>query len=264
MTMIPARRRIAVALVAALSGGPGAAAAESATVTIDGQRLHYEIVGAGGPTVVFESGLGADLSTWDPVAGPVSGFATVFLYDRAGLGESLPLAAVDVPVTAGAVAARLRRLLEAAGRSPPYILVGHSLGGLYVQMFARTYPDAVSGVLLLDASSPLAPDELKTLAELVPGTAEYLEEAGVPESNREVLAAGPFPDVPLIVIAATDHGPYFEAWEPVLMALQEDLARLSPQGRLVVAEGSGHDVHHDRADLVVDAIRALVTAAEGR
>jgi pimeloyl-ACP methyl ester carboxylesterase len=194
----------------------------------------------------------------------VSGFATVFLYDRAGLGESLPLVATDVPVTAGAVAARLRRLLEAAGRSPPYILVGHSLGGLYVQMFARAYPEAVSGVLLLDASSPLAPDELKTLAELVPGTAEYLEEAGVPESNREVLAAGPFPDVPLIVIAATDHGPFFEAWEPVLMDLQEGLARLAPQGRLIVAEGSGHDVHHDRPGLVVDAIRALVTAAEGR
>lgn len=237
-----------------------ATASESGTIAIDGQRLHYELLGDTGPTVVFEAGLGADLSTWEPVAGPVATFAQVFLYDRAGLGQSQPLAQVNQPVTAAAVVSRLRDLLREAGREPPYVLVGHSLGGLYVQMFARTYPSEVSGVLLLDASSAVAPEQLKTRAELTPGTAEYLEEEGVPASNREVLAAGPFPNIPLIVVAATDHGPFFKEWEPLLLQLQEGLARLSPQGKLIIAQGGGHDVHQDRPELVVEALRDLVAA----
>jgi len=64
-------------------------------------------------------------------------------------------------------------------------------------------------VVLLDAASPDAPDELKTRARLAPGSAAFLEERGIPQSNAEVKAAGPFPDIPVAVIAATDHGPYF-------------------------------------------------------
>jgi pimeloyl-ACP methyl ester carboxylesterase len=118
-------------------------------------------------------------------------------------------------------------------------LVGHSLGGLYVQMFARKYPKEVSSVVLLDSSSPDAPSELKTRARLEPRTPDYFEEEGVPESNKQVKNGGPFPDVPLTVIAATDHGPYFKEWEPTLMRLQQQLATLSAQRTLIVAQGSG-------------------------
>jgi hypothetical protein len=101
-------------------------------------------------------------------------------------------------------------------------------------------------VVLLDSSSTEAPAELKTLAKLEPGSVDFLEEAGVPESNREVREAGLFPSIPLTVIAATDHGPYFREWEPTLMRLQRQLATLSPRGTLVIADGSGHDVATDR------------------
>jgi hypothetical protein len=95
-------------------------------------------------------------------------------------------------------------------------------------MFARRYPKEVSGVVLLD---------LKTRVRLEPGTAAYLEEEGVPESNQRVINGSPFPDVPLTVIAATDHGPFFKEWEPALMRLQQQLATLSRRGlwRRVVA-----------------------------
>jgi len=85
-------------------------------------------------------------------------------------------------VTADRVATKLHALPAAADIRPPYILVGHSLGGLYVQMFARKYPREVSGVVLLDSSSPDAPSELKTRARLEPGTAAISRKKAFPKA----------------------------------------------------------------------------------
>jgi pimeloyl-ACP methyl ester carboxylesterase len=240
---------------------PKVAAAHDATFTIDGQNLHIEILGESGPTIVFEAGLGNDISTWKLVAEPVAGFARVVLYDRAGLGKSLPFMTKSA-TTADEVATRLHKLLETAGLRPPWIMVGHSLGGLYVQMFARKYPREVSGAVLLESACTNAPGELKTRAQLEPGTPAFLEEAGMAESNSQVKNAGPFPDIPLAVLAATDHGPYFRQWEPTLMHLQQELATLSPRATLIVAQGSGHDIQLDRPNMVVDAVRQIATAAK--
>ena len=98
---------------------------------------------------------------------------------------------------------------------------------------------------------------MKTRARLTPGSAADLEEKGVAESNQQVKEAGSFPDIPLTVIAATDHGPFFKDWEPMLMRLQRQLATLSPQTTFNVAQGSGHDVQIDRPELVIDAIRRM-------
>jgi hypothetical protein len=72
------------------------------------------------------------------------------------------------------------------------------------------------------------PSELKTRARLEPGTAAFLEEEGVSESNKQLKNGAPFPNVPLTVIAATDHGPFFKQWESTLMSLQQQLTTLSP------------------------------------
>jgi pimeloyl-ACP methyl ester carboxylesterase len=186
------------------------------------------------------------------------------LYDRVGLGRSSPLKDTSAAITADEVASRLHALLAAADIRPPYILVGHSLGGLYMQMLVRKYPKDVSGVVLLESSSTEAPSELKTRAKLALGTAAYLEEEGVAESNEQVRNAGPFPNVPLTVIAATDHGPYFREWEPTLMRLQRELATLSPQGTLIVAQGSGHDVQLDRSEIVIATIRRMAAAVQAK
>jgi pimeloyl-ACP methyl ester carboxylesterase len=68
--------------------------------------------------------------------------------------------------------------------------------------------------------------------------------------------------VPLTVIAATDHGPFFKNWEPTLMRLQQQLATLSPQATFIVAQGSGHDVQVDRPEMVTGAIKQMVRAAK--
>jgi pimeloyl-ACP methyl ester carboxylesterase len=256
------RAKIAWVVVMLVLAAPRVATSHDATLAIDGQNFHIETLGDSGPTIVFEAGLGNDVSTWKSVAGPVAAFARVVLYDRPGLGQSLPLVNKSVPVTADQVATSLHKLLAVADIRPPFILVGHSLGGLYVQMFARKYPRDVAGVILLDSSSVDAPSELKTRARLEPGTAPYLEEEGVAESNKEVTNAAPFPNIPLTVIAATDHGPFFKDWEPTLMRLQLQLATLSPHANLIVAEGSGHDVQFDRPAIVIDAISGMVRAGK--
>ena len=236
-------------------------ASREAVLAVNGQNLHIETSGASGPIIVFEAGLGNDSTIWKLVAGPIAQFARVVLYDRAGLGASLPMNKGSA-ITADEVATDLHALLSAADIRPPYLLVGHSLGGLYVQMFARKYPEEVSGIVLLESSSTDAPSELKTRARLVPGTPAYLEEEGISESNRQVANSGPFPNVPLTVIAATDHGPYFKEWEPTLMRLQQQLATLSPQGALIVAKGSGHDVQIDRPEMVIDVVRQMARTAQ--
>jgi pimeloyl-ACP methyl ester carboxylesterase len=224
------RRRIAIvasSLAIFILLAPKVAASRDALFAIGGENLHIETLGTSGPIVVFEAGLGNDATTWKSVASPIATFARVVLYDRPGLGRSSPLKDKNAAVTADEVATRLHALLNAADIRPPYILVGHSLGGLYVQMFARKYPMDVSGVVLLESSSPDAPSQLKTRARLEPGTPAYLEQEGIPESNMQVKNGGPFPNVPLAVVAATDHGPYFKQWEPTLMRLQQQLATLS-------------------------------------
>jgi pimeloyl-ACP methyl ester carboxylesterase len=239
---------------------PNAAGSHDEILIVGGQNLHIEVLGKTGPTVVFEAGLGNGTSTWRLVAAFVAKFARVVLYDRAGLGQSMPLNKKSA-ITADHVTTNLHKLLDAADVRPPHILVGHSLGGLYVQMFARKYPNEVSGIILLDSASSEAPSELKTRARLEPGSAAYLEEEGVAESNEQIRTAGPFPNIPLTVIAATDHGPFFKDWEPTLMDLQRQLATLSPRADFMVAQGSGHDIQIDRPGMVIDAIRRMVLPA---
>jgi len=261
-TFFPARAAAAPLAIMLVLAVPTVAAAQDRILAVGGQNFHVETLGESGPTIVFEAGLGNDASTWKLVAGPVAKFARVVLYDRAGLGQSLPTMDKNSAVTADQVATNLHKVLVTADIRPPYILVGHSLGGLYVQMFARKYPSEVSGVVLLDSASAQAPSELKTRASLKPGSAAYLEEEGISESNKQVANGGPFPDVPLTVIAATDHGQFFKDWEPTLMRLQQQLATLSPQATLIVEQGSGHDVQSDRPSSVIDAIKRIAGTAK--
>ncbi len=123
-------------------------AAPGERIEVGGQNLHVVVRGRGGPTVVFEAGAGEFGLVWSPVAEKVAEFATVVVYDRAGFGWSDPApggTAVD-PVGS------LRQLLATRQLAPPYILVGHSLGGLRMRAFAARWPETVGGLLLVDAT----------------------------------------------------------------------------------------------------------------
>lgn len=119
-------------------------------VSVNGSRMHIHCTGNGSPVVLLEAG-STDISlSWGKVQPGVAEFTRVCAYDRLGYGWSDPL---EGPVTARDVTGRLHSLLGAANISPPYVLVGHSLGGEYVRYYASRYPDDVAGIVLVDPGS---------------------------------------------------------------------------------------------------------------
>lgn len=128
----------------------------SRSVEIGGHALTYRYVSGPGPTVVFVSGLGDSGEVWGPVVAGLPDGCSTFVYDRAGCGQSGPLhdASSAEPRAASWAAGQLRDLLLAAEVPPPWVLVGHSIGGLVVDAFARRWPADVAGLVLVDASDP--------------------------------------------------------------------------------------------------------------
>ena len=120
-------------------------------VDIDGCRLHVQTSGRGLPSVVLESGLGGMSSAWGWIQPETAKFSRVVSYDRAGLGWSGP---DPSPKTATLAVRRLRSVLLRTRVPPPYVLVGHSMGGLLIRVFADLFPDEVAGMVLLDAVHP--------------------------------------------------------------------------------------------------------------
>jgi pimeloyl-ACP methyl ester carboxylesterase len=120
-------------------------------IDVGGFRLHLHALGGRRPAVVFDAALGGSSISWTFVHAPVSTFARSIVYDRAGFGWS---EAGPMPRTAGRVADELRVLLSRAGEPPPYLLVGHSFGGLVMRIFATRYRPEVAGLVLVDPAHP--------------------------------------------------------------------------------------------------------------
>jgi pimeloyl-ACP methyl ester carboxylesterase len=179
--------------------------------------------------------------------------------------------------------ADLHTLLHVAHVPGPYVLAGHSNGGLFTLLYASTYPRQVAGLVLIDAVHPatikrrlamlkpiLSPEEWQAARQLMIAVPPRLidpEQVDIWTSERQTrraLRRSPIRPMPLVVLA---HGhpddpppPFVELEEPFWRQLQRELARLVPGGRLVVATESGHDIHHDQPELVLDAIRDVVLA----
>ena len=120
-------------------------------IDVGGHRLHLNCTGSGSPTVVLEPGLGEASSVMSWIAPAVAADTRVCVYDRAGRGWSEP---AEGPQDAAQTAADLHTLLDRAHIPGPYVLAGHSFGGLYILTFAASYPDQVAGMVLLDSTAP--------------------------------------------------------------------------------------------------------------
>ncbi len=119
------------------------------SIEAGGHKLHIRCTGSGSPTVVFEAGAGAFSLDWWNVQAEVSKFTRACSYDRAGFAWSEP---GPTPRTGDRIAEELHALLNNAGEKPPYLMVGHSFGGIYVRIFQSKYPNEVAGVVLVDSS----------------------------------------------------------------------------------------------------------------
>jgi pimeloyl-ACP methyl ester carboxylesterase len=138
-------------------------------VRVHGRSIHVREMGEGAPTVVLEAGISATSLSWLLVQPAVARFARVLAYDRAGLGWS---GAARIERAPSALARELHSVLEAAHAAAPFIVVGHSFGGLIAQSFAALYPDETAGVVLVDPVDPrewhpLAPERDRMLRRAV-------------------------------------------------------------------------------------------------
>lgn len=240
-------------------------------VDVGGYRLHVRCAGSGGPTVVLEAGASSPSSDWDKVAPEVARFARVCRYDRANVGRS---EASPKPRAGAKVVEDLHALLGKIGEPAPYVLVGHSLGGMFSVYYAATYPREVSGLVLVDSSHEEQIKRFEALMTPEQRAQSRARLAALPEGvdsvkvREEVGARRWRADIPLVVLA---HGVVNKDMKPpgwseaqlaererVWRELQQDLARRSPRGELVVAGKSGHYVQNDEPELVIEAIKSVV------
>jgi pimeloyl-ACP methyl ester carboxylesterase len=265
-------RRFALCLMlsgtALLSSGLVAAAVEKAHIDqIDGRAV--ESVGIKHPSskvvVVFESGLRGTLDNWDKVLDSVSPSASVFAYNRPGYGNS---GATDAPRDGETVVKQLRQVLKHKGFHPPYVLVGHSLGGLYMQLFARQYPDEVVGIVLVDGLLPRLvkkPDEfpLSTrFAKRMFFSASVRDEVdAIHDTGEKVLGLPGIDHKPMISLinvpkSATAVPVDFGAFnrDPATVAM---VRGLYPNAKKVVVD-SDHQMHKANPEVVAKAISEIL------
>jgi pimeloyl-ACP methyl ester carboxylesterase len=230
-------------------------------VSVEGHAVRLLVSGSGRSTVVFENGLGPPLEMWGKVQSHVSRFARTVTYDRAGVGLSED---GPSPRDGRQIAKELRQALHAAGVSPPYVLVGASIGGLYVRVFAGMYPEDVSGMVLVDPTRDADTFEPSRHPELAVAreTAEQARSSPIPRGVPLVLidALGtqdvPFASSAIRRLRAT-YQPDIEAESRALKLWVDSI----PGARTVTTDKSGHNVPIEQPQLVVDTIREVVTAA---
>lgn len=244
-------------------------------LALPGGALEYVLSGDGAPALVLLSGAGVTLEGWGRLYPGIESVGRTLAWNRCGAGASTP---ARRPQPASAVVASLGELLAALAVPPPYLLVGHSLGGLHAQLFARRHPAQVAGVVLLDATHPGDHEVFeghesrlaRALAQLLSVPQRLLranlrsEIEWIGQSVREVESAGPFPPVPLAVVSGGREPPTWLVPAEALRrrkARQRELAQLSPLGRQVVARRSGHFPQLTQPELVLQVLREVAQQA---
>lgn len=124
---------------------------------VDGYSMHLYCTGEGSPTIVLDSGLGDDFTAWAKVQPELSKVTRVCSYDRAGFGWSQSRPGVQ---DANAISSELHQLISVAGVPRPFILVGHSIAGLYLRSYAAHYPGDLDGLVFIDGATPLQDDRI--------------------------------------------------------------------------------------------------------
>jgi pimeloyl-ACP methyl ester carboxylesterase len=243
-------------------------------IDIGPRSLYLDCRGEGAPTVVLEAGSGADSSTWSAVLDGLAASTRTCAYDRAGRGRSDPAE----EQTLSHATAELGALLRAAGELPPYVLVGHSLGGAYVRVFAHAHRDDTVGLVLVDTFDPdLQEDRIHPLLgalrseyeAILDGLRDHVSRVDAldwPASEVQLRDAS-LDGLPIDVLVAPRYEPRLTAIQnaAIAEAWRSAYEALSPgHVRYTVAWGAGHDIQVDRPDLVIESARRLIDLARVR
>lgn len=237
--------------------------------TEDGSYTYYLSSGKS-PTVVLESGLGDDMTSWEPIITELESFSRVFAYNRAGFSGSSSKNKIR---NGKVIVNELRALLKRAELTPPYVLVGHSLGGTYMELYAKMYPSEVSGVVLVDPNSSKYPQACKiqklefcdppsgmpAWATLFYPSAVEGEINGFVTTHEQVNEIEDFPSVPLAVISATNKGKGSTNNEKkaneLYVKMHKALSEMSLTSKFTTCDTCSHYIQQDDPNLVISAIK---------
>jgi pimeloyl-ACP methyl ester carboxylesterase len=257
--------------------GPRAPGRNGALVDIGDRSLFLDCAGDGAPTVLFEAGGGSDGTTWRHVVPMLLRSTRTCVYDRAGTGLS---SAAPRPHTPQQMVDELDRLLSNAHLAGTHVLVGHSLGGLLVRLYASQHPTAVSGMVLVDPTteeqdarmwSLMPADLMRQFKQSLSQSREGLDYDSFVRGMAELRSAnrslGNMPLVVLTAVGATEGG------QPTLpdelgqqlarewLAMHEEVSQLSSNSAHVLIEASGHDMPNEAPSVIAAAVEAVLASA---
>ena len=244
---------IGVVAVASLASGCGGSSAPDlsagAKVDMGGWSLYLQCEGTGSPTVVLDAGLHAGHTVWARVERPVARRTRTCSYDRSGVGRSDLRPSRPTLVPAEQVVDELHSLLDKADVSPPYVLVGHSIGGLNARLFTARHPRETSGLVLVDPTSPEYFGRSQSEPELEGAAIGY-------DTAYDTVNSARFGDRPAIVLFASSS-----------RAIGEEEARELVErssNSLLVRTETGHRIQSELPKLVVEAINRVVDSARSQ
>ncbi|MGZ4383619.1 MAG: alpha/beta fold hydrolase [Gaiellaceae bacterium] len=251
------RALLAVALGAAAIAG--AAVAAGGLVKVNGHKLFVQCVGTGGPTVLFENGLGDFHGEWDLVVQASTDTGVrMCSYDRFGNGDSQQ-SRTSSDRTLKQVVSDAHAMVRATKSPLPVVVVGHSMGGLIARYYAKRYPKDVAGMVMIES----APDDWDVYTK----TPVYSEgtRLNIAPASKELRKSDRFGKRPLIVIEAQDPSSV-ASWtgRPVSVFLkywdarQRALAKISSNSIFFVAKQTNHDVPYTAGTLIAESIRLVV------
>lgn len=234
-----------------MSGSVSSAPATASVDMIAGRQVESLTIKnpSANVSIVFENGLRATVDGWDKVIDSLVPDASIFAYNRPGYGNSQE---TDTARDGATIVEELRQTLRHKGLAPPYILVGHSLGGLYMQLFAKRYPQEVSGLVLVD---PLLPGVVKKSEEFPVWTRGAKRLFFSSTVNKEIDAIHQTSEQ-VLSLASTAVGVDFGAFNKD-QKTRELVSGLYPKAKRIVVD-SDHQVQRQNPADVVNAIRNIL------
>ncbi|MFO7585370.1 MAG: alpha/beta hydrolase [Anaerolineales bacterium] len=245
------------------------------TIKLSDFIIEYSLKGESNTSIVLINGFRMPLDSWNMLYPDIEKLGKVFAYNRLGVGNSSKAMSDQ---TGSTVVETLRNLLKAVDLAPPYVLVGHSLGGIFTNLYARMVPEEVSGIVLVDAAHPDEPKKQNELQqhnfvsainnwlksiECIFDKYKYSEYEKIDETINQLNNARGFPQVPLVVVSGTKKMPFVpEKNFEVHLQFQKELAALSSNSKHYIAEGSGHFPQITEPEIVLAAIKDVVEFAK--
>ena len=227
-------------------------------------------IGEGSPAVIFESSVGDGHEIWQLVISKLSSKTKLYAYSR-NFGTSTTNVTTGFAniKTSSNIAEALRTRLQSRSISPPYILVGHAYGGLYVLKYAELFPNDVAGIVLVDSRPAgfsqtctrlkFANCEIPFFIRSLQTPNAQREIRGLSQSEIDATPASKLGDIPVTVITSTvPNKEQTLAYQQQWIREQENYAHSLKNGRLVTALGTGHYIQTQRPNLIAEEIIKLL------